>query len=158
MATNVRPASILERPRESVVGLGYALLVSGEQTGGAYEVIHFVVPAGLGPPLHRHAREHESFHILEGEFELTLAGRPMRARAGDCVHLPQGVPHTFRNAGESTGSLLCWVIPGNLGGFFDEFKRDWPADMPLPPPVTDEDVTRLMAAAEKYGIEILAGP
>ncbi|MEX0703569.1 MAG: cupin domain-containing protein [Planctomycetales bacterium] len=157
MKTSGQPAaSALERPRESVLGIGYALLVSAEQTGGAYEVMKFVVPAGNGPPPHRHAREDECFYLLDGEFEITLGDRALRARAGDCIHLPRGVPHAFQNVGESLGSFLCWVVPGNLSGFFDAFKRDWPADMPHPPAVTGDDVANLLAAAEKYGIEILA--
>jgi len=47
------------------VGAGtYTILISGEQTGGAYTLIDMFVPAG-GPPPHRHDFE-EMFYMLEG--------------------------------------------------------------------------------------------
>jgi hypothetical protein len=77
------------------------------------------------------------------------------AGPGAWLHLPPDVPHAFRNVGPTLASMLCWVSPGNLAGFFDAFKREWPLDQPLPPPVTDEDIAKLFAAAREYAIEIL---
>jgi hypothetical protein len=50
---------------------------------------------------------------------------------------------------------LCYVVPGNLEGFFAAFARDWPAGDADPPPVTGEDIEKLMAAAAKYELQIL---
>jgi len=148
--------SALERPRESILGIGYSLLVSAEETAGVYELMKFVVPAGHGPPPHVHQREDESFYVVDGEFEVRLGETVFLAGPGDYVHLPRRVAHGFRNTGSMTGSFLCWVMPGNLAGFFDAFKRTWPADQDQPDPVTDDDIAKLMSAAAAHGIEILA--
>lgn len=145
----------LTRPDESILGIGYSLLISAERTGGEYELMRFVVPAGHGPPPHIHEREVECFYIVDGEFEVLRGEQTIRARPGDFVHLPRNVPHAFRNTSAATGSFLCWVIPGNLAGFFDAFKRPWPADSDQPPPVTEEDIGKMLAAAAQYGIKIL---
>jgi hypothetical protein len=39
-----------------VVGDGYTVLASGEDTAGAYALIHVEVPPGGGPPPHVHRR------------------------------------------------------------------------------------------------------
>ena len=50
----------------AVGGATYTVLVRGEDTGGRYALIDMVIPAGGGPPAHRHDFE-EMFHVLEGE-------------------------------------------------------------------------------------------
>lgn len=147
--------SALERATEAIVGIGYRLLISAEQTGGAYELIQFVVPAGHGPPLHRHQHEDEMFYVTVGELEITYGGAAQRGGPGTYVHLTRGIPHTFKNIGRETATFLCWVVPGNLGGFFDAFKRPWPAGEIHPPAVTEEDIGKLLEAARRYDIEIL---
>lgn len=149
--------SAFHRPEQSILGMGYALLIDGKQTGGAFEVMQFVVPPEAGPPPHIHRREDECFYIVNGEFELTLGERTLRARAGDCVHLPREQPHSFRNVCGEQATFLCWVMPANLAGFFEAFARPWPADQAMPAPVEPADVERLMAAAAKYQIDILTG-
>lgn len=154
-ADNVTCGSALERPSESILGIGYSLLVSAEQTGGVYELMKFVVPGGHGPPPHTHQREDECFYVLEGEFDVLLGEQTIAAGPGTYIHLPRGVPHGFRNKTSETSGFLCWVLPGNLGGFFDAFKRPWPADQPQPDALSDEDIGQMMTAATEYGIEIL---
>src|ERR1700737_3671514 len=65
----------------SVAGGTYTILVTGEQTGGRYCLIDMLVPAGGGPPPHRHDFE-EMFTILDGEIELTFHGGGQRAGTG----------------------------------------------------------------------------
>lgn len=144
------------RPTQSILGIGYTLFVTGAETGGSYELMQFVVPPGAGPPPHAHENEDESFYIVDGEFEVFLGGQTRTLSAGDFVHLPRGVPHAFRNIGTTTGRFLCFVVPGNLEGFFAMFAREWAANEPSPPPVTEEDIGKLMAAAAKYELTILA--
>ncbi|MGE0379149.1 MAG: cupin domain-containing protein [Planctomycetaceae bacterium] len=157
-SSNVALPSALTWPKKSILGIGYALLIDAAQTGGAYEVMQFVVPGGHGPPPHVHRREDESFYIVDGEFDVTIGERTLRARTGDCVHLPRGQAHSFRNATERMGTFLCWVVPGNLAGFFDAFAREWPEDDELPPPVTQDDIAKMLSAAARHDIEIVTGP
>lgn len=56
----------------AVVGDTYTFLIRGEDTAGRYALIDMAIPAGGGPPLHRHDFE-EMFHILDGEVEVTMS-------------------------------------------------------------------------------------
>src|ERR1700730_15055889 len=71
----------------SVAGGTYTTLVSGEQTGGCYCLIAMLLPAGGGPPPHRHDFE-EMFTVLDGEIELTFRGEVQRARGGSNANIP----------------------------------------------------------------------
>src|SRR3954467_4811629 len=53
-------------PHISVAGGTYTILVSGAQTAGRYCLVDLLVPAGGGPPPHRHDFE-EMFSLLEGD-------------------------------------------------------------------------------------------
>ena len=147
----------LSRPDESILGIGYSLMVSAEQTGSAYELMKFVVPAGAGPPPHVHSKEDEAFCLIEGEIELSIGEQTIHAKRGTFVHLPRHVPHGFRNLTDHPASFLCLVMPGNLAGFFDAFKRPWPEDAEQPTPANEEDIGKMMLAADQYGIQILGG-
>lgn len=57
-------------PHLAVVGDTYTILISGEDTAGRYALIDMLIPAGGGPPPHRHDFE-EMFQILDGEVEVT---------------------------------------------------------------------------------------
>ena len=61
-------------PHISVAGGTYTILVSGAQTAGRYCLVDMLVPAGGGPPPHRHDFE-EMFSLLEGELEFTFRGK-----------------------------------------------------------------------------------
>src|SRR5437763_16105451 len=82
-----------------VVGDRYTFLATGEDTGGAYALIHAVVPPGGGPPPHVHRREDEAFYVLEGALTFEVDGRGLTGAAGSGVTLPRGSLPTFRNAG-----------------------------------------------------------
>ncbi len=71
-----------------------------------------IVPPGCGAPLHVHDGEDEIFSILEGELTLVSEAGEAKARQGDTVWLPRGVPHGFRNATEQTVRALVFANPG----------------------------------------------
>ena len=65
----------------SVVGDRYHFLVTGEESGGAFAMMEFLVPPHHGPPPHVHRREDEVFYVLAGEFEFIVAGLQILAPA-----------------------------------------------------------------------------
>ena len=54
----------------SMVGDTYRIIVSGEQTNGAYALIDMLIPPEGGPPPHSHVTFQESFYILDGQIEV----------------------------------------------------------------------------------------
>jgi quercetin dioxygenase-like cupin family protein len=103
----------------AVVGDTYSILVSGAETAGRYCLIDMVVPAGGGPPRHRHDFE-EMFTLLEGELEFTFRGKTETVRAGATVNVPANAPHAFRNASGVPVHMLCLAAPAGLEEFFLE--------------------------------------
>jgi quercetin dioxygenase-like cupin family protein len=137
-----------------VVGDLYTILAAGEDTGGAYALIHAEVPPGGGPPPHVHRREDEAFYVLEGELAFQADGRDIAASAGAWVTLAKGSLHTFRNAGTGTARMLIVVTPSGLERFFAEVGREATDRTAAPPPVTAADIERLLEVAPRYGLEI----
>jgi quercetin dioxygenase-like cupin family protein len=142
-----------------VVGDTYTILLTGEQTAGRFALIDMYVPAGAGPPPHRHDFE-ECFHVLEGSVEVTLRDdAPVRLEAGETVNVPANAPHAFRNPADVPARMLCTVVPAGLEAFFAEFGDRVDARTAPPPALTPEErQARLRRAAERapaYGMELL---
>ena len=73
---------------------------------------------GAGPHFHR---EHvDSFYVIEGELEVTVAGETVHARPGELVHAAPGVVHSFKNSSAAPVRLLNIHTPGMR---FDEYIR-----------------------------------
>jgi uncharacterized cupin superfamily protein len=74
-------------------------------TNGRYALIDMLIPAGGGPPPHRHDFE-EMFHVLEGQVEVTLRGETSKAHTGETVNVPALAPHSSANASRDRSRSL----------------------------------------------------
>lgn len=137
-----------------VVGDVYRFLVRGRETGGKYALWEALVPPGGGPPLHLHTREYEAFYILAGEMTFTIEGNEQRCTAGDTVFSPPHVRHAFRNASQSDARMLIWVAPAGAEEMFFETGVPLPAGARTAPPISRDEIARLLQSAPKYGIVI----
>jgi quercetin dioxygenase-like cupin family protein len=129
-------------------------LVSGEETGGAVFIAEGLVLPGGGPPPHIHSREDESFYLLEGTLTVQVGDETLQATPGDFVYLPRGITHSFRNTGQVNARMLVTVAPAGLEKYFEE-TFDPAVEGSGPPPLTEDLIKRLIAAAPKYGLELL---
>ncbi|MDB6172792.1 MAG: qdoI [Chthoniobacteraceae bacterium] len=134
------------------------LLASGEQTGGAYTLFEALVPPGGGPPPHIHTREEESFYILEGEMTFRVADRSLTAGRGAFVQIPRGTVHAFKNASPAPVRMLIQCAPAGFEKFLAEFASELPSPDSPPLPPCAEEIGKLLAAAPKYGIQIVQQP
>jgi quercetin dioxygenase-like cupin family protein len=140
----------------SVVGGTYRILISGQDTGGAFATIDMLIPPGGGPGPHAHADFAESFYVIEGEVEVKSEFGTYVASKGAFINIPKGgVVHCFKNKTEQTAQLLCTVVPAGLEAFFEEIGQPVGFGQFLPPPPMDEaTVKKLQAIAEKYGQKV----
>ena len=122
------------------------VLITGEETGGRFALIQTVEVRGGEPPRHRHEREDEILHVLDGALRVWIAGAWVEAPAGTTVVLPRGVEHGFVVTAGRT-RLLTAVSPAGFEGFYREAAG-------RPNPI---DLDRLVATAARYGCEI-TGP
>ena len=139
-----------EGEKVNVLGIPMLIRVHGRDTGGVVSVVESHDVPGGGPPSHIHHREDETFQILEGEYEFAVAGQTLTARKGATIFAPRGIPHTYRCLGPVPGRLLCVITPAGFEGFFEEISALGPQPQP--------DISRVLALAKRYGLEILAPP
>ncbi|MGR4927120.1 cupin domain-containing protein [Bradyrhizobium sp. CAR08] len=145
-------------PHISVAGGTYTVLVSGAQTAGRYCLVDMLVPAGGGPPPHRHDFE-EMFTLLEGELEFTFRGKSHTVSAGSTVNVPANAPHAFKNVSGKTARMLCMCAPAGQDEFF--LAVGFPVDgrtSPPPKPTPEEmaEKGKLIAALlPKYRTEMV---
>ena len=145
-------------PHVSVAGGTYTILVSGAQTAGRYCLVDMLVPAGGGPPPHRHDFE-EMFTILDGEIEFIFRGEPKRAGAGSTVNVPANAPHAFKNMSDRPARLLCMCLPAGQEEFF--LAVGDPVDSRTAPPPRlsaaerADRIQRAKALSAQYRTELL---
>ena len=135
-------------PREGktveVGGDPFIFKVVSANTGGAYSLVEVTV--GLhGPPLHVHRNEDEAWYVLDGDFEMRIGERIVRATPGSLVFGPKGVPHHYTKLSEGPGKLLEIFSPAGFERCFEELAG-----------LTD--VGRMREIALQYQMEILGPP
>ncbi|MEP4770292.1 MAG: cupin domain-containing protein [Roseibium sp.] len=75
-------------------------------------------------PVHIHPTQDEFILVQEGELDLKLDGEWTKAKAGDLVRMPMGVPHGYFNKSDKPCRALFWVSPaGKLKELFDELHN-----------------------------------
>lgn len=130
-----------------VLGEVLTLLVSGEQTNGAFTIITEKSRPGGGTPLHTHRNEDEALYVLEGEYEIRCGNESIRATPGSFVFAPRNIPHKLTNVGPAAGRVLGVVSPAGFEGFWKEVSA-------LPSPT---DMNAVMEIAAKYRLEVHPG-
>jgi len=142
----------------SAAGDVYRVLAGGDQTGGVYALSEIRVSPNNGPPPHVHSREDESFFVLEGEVTFQIGAETIVAKPGTFIQGPRGIPHAFRNNGEGAARMLVFVAPPGFEKFVNEFAQPVPSFDSPAISMDQKEVERLLAAAPKYGIQILPPP
>lgn len=144
--------------RVSIAGGAYTILVAGADTGGRYCLIDMYVPAGGGPPPHRHDFE-EMFTLLEGELEFTFRGEKSVVRAGATVNVPANAPHYFKNVSGKAARMLCLCAPAGQDEYFLAVGDAIASRTAPPPALTPEEIAerraRAQALAPKYRTEFV---
>ncbi len=107
------------------------------------------VPAGLippevGPPLHVHEKENETYYVLDGEFEFVCGEDHVRGGPGTFVFAPRGVPHRYKNIGSAAGRMLFGFTPGGIEAFFTELGSQ-----------TELNLQVMTEIARRHGITML---
>lgn len=80
-------------------------------------------------PVHIHPNQDEFILVQEGELDLKLDGQWSKAKAGDLVRMPRGVPHGYFNKSDRPCRALFWVSPaGKLEDLFIELDEKTDVD------------------------------
>ncbi|SED82299.1 Cupin domain-containing protein [Rhizobiales bacterium GAS188] len=65
-------------------------------------------------PVHIHPTQEEFILVQEGVLDLKLDGQWVKAKAGDLVRLPRGIPHGYFNKSDKDARALFWVSPARM--------------------------------------------
>lgn len=129
-----------------------SILVSGEDTNGAFCVLLCNGKKDGGPPLHVHELEDETFYVLEGETTFFVGDQTILAKAGDYVFAPRGIPHTFKVQSEET-KFIVTAYPSGFDQFVKELSVPFHKDFKKPAgPPSAEKLQKLIEVSKKYKI------
>lgn len=92
--------------------------VSGKDTDARFCMFEYEGFTKMGPSLHLHINQDESFYVLEGQYLFQLGEEKHKLEAGDTIFLPRNIPHTWLQL-TSRGKLMYMVQPaGKMEEFF----------------------------------------
>jgi mannose-6-phosphate isomerase-like protein (cupin superfamily) len=131
--------SVGEARTLEMLGVRITLLVTAEDTGGAWSLLEYTAPPRFpGPAPHYHERTSELFHVLDGELTMRLG--TTRANAGararrPCPRPARRGPRVPQRHGQPVRFLIQFT-PGGPENYFVELadlirsEPSWPpADM-----------------------------
>ncbi|MCX5512499.1 cupin domain-containing protein [Kaistia algarum] len=157
MNAPIAPATPASKAGSTIHLLGTLVTfrATAADTEGAFSLVEAKTAPGQGTPPHIQRDDAEAFFVLEGEFEFMVAGGVSRGGPGTFHYIPRGVPHGFSNPGDKPARMLIINLPGGLHENFFVEAGDPVADAVNFPPMSPPDIPRLIAAAGRYGIEML---
>ena len=77
-------------------------------------------------PVHRHARTHEAFIVVEGVVSLILGEQTFQLFPGDYVNIPPGTPHGWSYL-DYHGKLYGWTFTGNANQIYERIGEPFAA-------------------------------
>ena len=93
------------RTHFDIFGEPVELLVTSQQTGGAFSIGRQTCRPGSGVPPHTHQHEDEVFSVVSGRFEIFNGESWTEIPPDAAVLAPRGHVHCFRNCGETDGTI-----------------------------------------------------
>lgn len=122
--------------------------VSAKDTAGHMSVFEYEGYAKMGPDLHVHLKQDETFYILEGEYLFQVGEEKHTLKAGDTIFLPRNIPHTWLQLTDK-GKLMYTLQPA---GKMEEFFKTMNALKGVP---TQEEVNKIHLA---HDIKVVGPP
>ena len=100
-----------EVPLDTVSGgtLTARQVLIGDDLSPHFAIRRFVMDPGGGMPLHTNTVEHGQY-VLAGRATIRIGDETVEVAAGDSVHIPAQVPHSYRVEGTERFEFLC-VVP-----------------------------------------------
>ena len=128
-------------------GVRTEIHLGAEQTEGAFCLLVDYPPAGWSLPAHLHHGVAETIVVLEGEFEMTVAGETSQFVAGQTVHVAADVVHAGADVGAGPGRRVVIFSPAGMESFFLEIGQHSSS--------AEVDQAVAVAAANRHGWEVV---
>jgi quercetin 2,3-dioxygenase len=147
-----------EGEHANLFGELFTVLVSADETGGQFGVVHSEHPVGDIIPTHSHADTHEVFYVVEGKVRVYVQGSDGQKNArllapGDFGFVPAGLVHAYRVEEQAR---VLGVLSGGFERFFQHMGTPVDSAAPGQPPFVP-DLDRIMAAGQRHKTTFLPG-
>ena len=130
-----------------------SILLSGEDTGGAYCLLELWVAPGKGIARHTHTREDEAYFVVSGELEATIGDDVFILKAGETLIAPRDIPHALRNPGKVPNHYLTMFSPSGFEGFLKAISVAAQAGAAAPTTPPPSPIQNVVELAADYGIQ-----
>ena len=133
----------------NVLGMPLRFLCDADDTDGAWSLMEEEIPAGLGPPPHRHDWD-EAYYVIEGALDFQMDGKSVRIERGDFAYLPRNTVHSFKGGSASPARVLIFASPAQSSAFFKDVNHEVRT--------VPEDLAKVPAIGLRHGIEFIPAP
>ena len=103
-------------PVYNVLGDRVRVLAAGDEN--PFELFEWHGPENSGPPPHAHPWT-ESYFVIEGEADVVVGDKTLRARPGCFISVPPGTVHNYRVV-SPVAKFLVVTSPSGLKAFVEE--------------------------------------
>ena len=115
--------TVTPSPSKSSSGRIFSLKLRCADTADSIMMFEETFPAGTKSTFHLHRDSDEVGYLLVGEVTFLIGGEITVGRAGDCIFMPRGVAHAWKNTGAETARALFLYTPAKAGGLIEEQQR-----------------------------------
>lgn len=149
--------------KEKALGFWFAgaqvkVHLAGGANADGISIMEHRMPEGFSPPVHVHHHEDESFFVLEGQIRFVAGGSDQLRCAGQSIHVPRGVIHSFKVLSPEGGRMLTVT----RGGFEQAVRDSSPVatkdSLPMDFRPCAAEQQKLTDACARNGIDLLGPP
>jgi len=110
-------------PHAAIPGESQVVILHGKHTNNTISLVGVTDLPNCGASWHVHTLEDESFHVIEGAYEIQVDDNLFRAGPGATVFGPRNHKHRYRYVGESgVRRLLAIFTPAGIEDLFLAFN------------------------------------
>jgi quercetin dioxygenase-like cupin family protein len=88
---------------------------SGRENDGRLDLFVLDVPYRMGPPLHVHATQEDTFYVVDGVLTVQLDDEVLELLPGDFATAAPGVAHTFTSGRPDQAARMVNVMTPGIG-------------------------------------------
>jgi quercetin dioxygenase-like cupin family protein len=146
--------------KEALNWLGELAVIhtTGKETNGKYCIIELYATSQGSPPWHVHHNENEGFYVIDGEFTFSVGNKSYKAKSGDYLMAPKGIPHTYPVDSPGHARLLMICSPAGFKEAVHAMSSRATSLVPPDPENAEIDFEKITAIAARYGIEFVDPP
>jgi|SRR5215472_342359 len=134
----------------TIPGESQVVLLHGKHTNNTISLVGVTDLPNCGASWHVHMLEDETWHVIDGAYEIQVDENIFRVGPGATVFGPRNHKHTYRYVGESgVGRILAIFTPAGIEDLFIEFNASARAGKQL----TREE---FLALADRFRIRVLS--